>query len=57
MGSFYRAKHELVFVFKVGSGPHVNTIELGRSGRYRTNVWDYAGIASRHDPAHWLGIS
>jgi hypothetical protein len=57
MGSFYRSKHELVFVFKVGSGPHVNTIELGRSGRYRTNVWDYAGIASRHDPAHWLGIS
>jgi DNA modification methylase len=44
MGSFYRSKHELVFVFKVGTGPHVNTIELGRSGRYRTNVWDYAGI-------------
>jgi DNA modification methylase len=44
MGSFYRSKHELVFVFKVGSGPHVNTIELGRSGRYRTNVWDYAGV-------------
>ena len=44
MGSFYRSKHELVFVFKVGSAPHVNTIELGRSGRYRTNVWDYAGV-------------
>jgi DNA modification methylase len=44
MGSFYRSKHELVFVFKVGSSAHVNTIELGRSGRYRTNVWDYAGI-------------
>ena len=44
MGSFYRSKHELVFVFKVGSAPHVNTIELGRSGRYRTNVWDYAGL-------------
>ena len=44
MGSFYRSKHELVFVFKVGSHAHVNTIELGRSGRYRTNVWDYAGI-------------
>jgi hypothetical protein len=37
MGSFYRSKHELIFVFKVGAAPHVNTIELGRSGRYRTN--------------------
>ena len=25
---------------------HVNNIELGRHGRYRTNVWDYAGINS-----------
>lgn len=44
MGSFYRSKHELVFVFKVGNAPHLNTVELGRSGRYRTNVWDYAGV-------------
>jgi DNA modification methylase len=44
MGSFYRSKHELVFVFKVGTAPHINTIELGHSGRYRTNVWDYAGV-------------
>jgi hypothetical protein len=38
MGSFYRSKHELVFVYKVGTAPHINTIELGKSGRYRTNV-------------------
>jgi DNA modification methylase len=44
MGSFYRSKHELVFVFKVGSAPHTNTFELGDTGRYRTNVWDYAGV-------------
>lgn len=44
MGSFYRSKHELVFVYKVGTGPHVNTIALGKNGRYRTNVWDYAGV-------------
>ena len=44
MGSLYRSKHELVFVFKNGIGPHVNNIELGRFGRYRTNVWDYAGV-------------
>lgn len=35
MGSFYRSKHELVFVYKVGSGPHVNTFGLGETGRYR----------------------
>jgi hypothetical protein len=44
MGSFYRSKHELVAVFKVGSVPHVNNVELGRHGRNRTNVWDYAGV-------------
>ena len=46
MGSFYRSKHELVFVFKIGSAPHVNSFGLGETGRYRTNVWDYAGINS-----------
>jgi DNA modification methylase len=44
MGSFYRSKHELVFVFKIGGAPHTNTFELGDSGRYRTNVWDYACV-------------
>ncbi len=43
MGSFYRSKHELVFVFKVGTAPHLNTFGLGDTGRYRTNVWTYAG--------------
>jgi DNA modification methylase len=46
MGTFYRSKHELVFVFKVGSKAHTNTFGLGDSGRYRTNVWDYPGITS-----------
>ena len=46
MGTFYRSKHELVFVFKVGSEPHTNSFGLGETGRYRTNVWDYAGISS-----------
>jgi DNA modification methylase len=44
MGTFYRSKHELIFVFKIGSGPHTNTFGLGDTGRYRTNVWDYAGV-------------
>src|SRR5271169_4483264 len=46
MGSFYRSKHELVFVFKVGNAPHTNTFGLGDTGRYRTNVWDHAGVNS-----------
>jgi DNA modification methylase len=44
MGSFYRSKHELVLVFKVGKAAHTNNVELGRYGRNRTNVWDYAGV-------------
>lgn len=43
MGSFYRSQHELVFVFKVGTAAHINNVELGKHGRYRTNVWTYAG--------------
>ncbi|MGX7953240.1 site-specific DNA-methyltransferase [Tsuneonella sp. HG249] len=46
MGAFYRSKHELVFVFKQGTAAHTNTFGLGETGRYRTNVWDYAGISS-----------
>jgi DNA modification methylase len=44
MGTFYRSKHELIFAFKVGTAPHTNTFGLGDGGRYRTNVWDYAGV-------------
>jgi DNA modification methylase len=44
MGSFYRSKHELVFVWKSGSAAHINNFELGQHGRNRTNVWDYAGV-------------
>lgn len=46
MGSFYRSKHELIFVFKQGTAEHTNSFGLGDTGRYRTNVWDYAGISS-----------
>lgn len=43
MGSLYRSQHEFVFVFKNGSAPHRNNVQLGRHGRNRTNVWHYAG--------------
>ncbi|MEQ8441225.1 MAG: DNA methyltransferase [Alphaproteobacteria bacterium] len=46
MGSLYRSMHELVFVFKSGTGAHINNVELGRHGRNRTNVWTYPGINS-----------
>jgi len=46
MGSLYRSKHELVFVWKSGTAPHINNVQLGRHGRHRTNVWDYAGANS-----------
>jgi DNA modification methylase len=46
MGSLYRSQHEFVFVFKSGTAPHINNIELGKHGRYRTNIWNYAGVNS-----------
>lgn len=46
MGSLYRSKHELVFVYRVGMAPHLNMVELGKHGRNRTNVWDYASVNS-----------
>lgn len=45
MGSFYRSKHELIFVMKNGTGKHINNFGLGEKGRHRTNVWDYAGLS------------
>ena len=44
MGTFYRSRHELIFAFKHGTAPHLNTFELGQHGRYRTNVWQYRGV-------------
>jgi DNA modification methylase len=52
MGTFYRSRHELIFAFKSGDAPHINSFELGQHGRYRTNVWQYRGMnswsATRH---------
>jgi DNA modification methylase len=30
----------------VGDAPHLNMVELGKHGRNRTNVWDYASVNS-----------
>jgi DNA modification methylase len=56
-GSFYRSQHELIVVFRVGEAAHLNNIELGRHGRSRSNVWNYAGVnafrAGRMDELRW----
>jgi DNA modification methylase len=44
MGSLYRSRHELVFVYKNGRAPHINNVELGKHGRSRSNVWTYPGV-------------
>lgn len=46
MGSFYRSQHEPCLIFKHGKAPHRNNIELGRHGRYRSNVWSHRGFSS-----------
>lgn len=48
MGTFYRSQHELVFVWKHGTAPHINNFGLGETGRYRTNVWEYHGNNGFH---------
>ena len=57
MGSFYRSQHELVFVFKVGTGRHINNVRLGVDGRHRSNVWSYPGVnsfgAERQEALAW----
>ncbi|MDB5448027.1 MAG: putative methyltransferase [Phenylobacterium sp.] len=44
MGSLYRSQQELIFVYRVGGEPHRNNVELGKHGRNRTNVWQYASV-------------
>jgi DNA modification methylase len=49
MGGLYRSAHEFVLVFKHGHAPHRNSVQLGKFGRNRTNVWNYPGPAGmRH---------
>jgi DNA modification methylase len=46
MGNLYRSRHELICIFKAGTEPHNNHVELGRFGRNRSNVWEYPGMSS-----------
>jgi DNA modification methylase len=56
MGSLYRSKHELIFVYAIDEKRHRNNVELGKHGRHRSNVWDYPSVntfggSRRHDLA------
>jgi DNA modification methylase len=42
-------------LFKKGAAPHINNVELGRSGRWRSNVWIYPGASSLGSDAR-LGL-
>jgi DNA modification methylase len=44
-GSFYRSRHEMIGVFRVGGAAHLNNVQLGRLGRSRSNVWEYRGMS------------
>jgi DNA modification methylase len=46
MGSLYRSQHELLPLFKKGKVPHINNVELGKNGRWRSNVRTYPGASS-----------
>lgn len=46
------APKSIIFLFKNGETSHRNNIQLGKFGRYRTNVWNYpsANTFSRSGP-------
>ena len=46
MGSLYRSQHELAPIYKKGKSGHLNNVELGRKGRWRSNLWSYPGASS-----------
>jgi DNA modification methylase len=58
MGSLYRSRHELVFVFRERDAKHRNNVQLGSFGRNRTNVWNYPGMNTfaRHGRARGLDL-
>lgn len=45
-GSLWRSQHELLPVFKKGNAPHINNVQMGKPGRWRSNVWIYPGASS-----------
>ena len=48
LGSFYRAQHELCFIYKSGTDRHISNLEL--MDRVRSNVWKYPSAVSVANP-------
>jgi DNA modification methylase len=46
MGSLYRSRHELAFVFKSGQDKLRDNVQPSQYGRCRTNVWSYPTVNS-----------
>lgn len=46
MGSLWRSQHELIGAYKKPGAAHINNVELGKSGRWRSNLWRYPGASS-----------
>ena len=46
MGSLWRSQHELLPVFKWGNSACKNHVQLGKFGRWRSNLWRYPGGSS-----------
>lgn len=42
-GSLWRSRHELIFAWQSGAGKIINNVNLGKTGRNRTNVWEAPG--------------
>lgn len=42
MGSRWRSRHEMICIFNTRDGKSKNNVQLGKYGRFRTNVWEYA---------------
>ena len=46
MGPLYGRSMNLCSFLSSGAAPHINNVELGKHGRYRTNVWSYACLTA-----------
>ena len=57
MGSLYRSRHELVFVFGRRDATRTNNVQLGKHGRNRTNIWNYPGMNSLLAGAERAGLT
>ena len=56
MGSLYRSQNELLPLLKKGTARHVNNIELGKRGRWRSSLDSHACRGLKDDPTAMAAI-